>query len=185
MEHADLELPEPDVKDWTWTVRNRCPECGVAVADLTLRQIAELTDLAAQQWRDLLQNDDETWLRTRPRPRVWSPTEYAAHVRDIARVFLTRLDLMLAEDTPTFKDWDQDAAALAGDYAKLDPRHLASAVGVSLGAFAARLRDVPIGGESRRGIRSNGSEFTVLTLAQYLLHDMVHHLHDVGHPLSV
>lgn len=32
----------------------------------------------------------------------------------------------------------------------------------------------------RRGLRSNGSEFTVLTLAQYFLHDVVHHLHDVN-----
>ena len=31
----------------------------------------------------------------------------------------------------------------------------------------------------RRGIRSNGSEFTVATLAVYFLHDVEHHLHDV------
>jgi hypothetical protein len=32
----------------------------------------------------------------------------------------------------------------------------------------------------RRGIRSNGSQFTVATLAVYFLHDVEHHLHDVG-----
>ena len=47
------------------------------------------------------------------------------------------------------------------------------------------LREVPLGEEQRRGIRSNGSEFTILTLAQYFLHDVVHHLHDVGRPLKV
>ena len=31
----------------------------------------------------------------------------------------------------------------------------------------------------RMGTRSNGSVFTVLTFAQYFLHDVVHHLHDV------
>jgi hypothetical protein len=30
------------------------------------------------------------------------------------------------------------------------------------------------------GLRSDGSEFTVLTLGQYALHDLVHHLWDVG-----
>ena len=30
------------------------------------------------------------------------------------------------------------------------------------------------------GVRSNGSEFTVLTLGQYGLHDLRHHLWDVG-----
>jgi hypothetical protein len=32
----------------------------------------------------------------------------------------------------------------------------------------------------RRGLRSNGSQFTVLTLGQYFLHDLAHHLVDVG-----
>lgn len=185
MDHADLELPEADTKDWTWTVLYRCSECGVMVRDLTLRQVADLTDLAARQWVELLERDDVAALRTRPHPRVWSPTEYAAHVRDVGRVFLPRLDLMLAEDTPTFANWDQDAAAIEGGYATLDPRRLAPAVALSLGAFAARLRSVALGDEGRRGLRSNGSEFTVLTLARYFLHDVVHHLHDVGRPLSV
>ena len=32
----------------------------------------------------------------------------------------------------------------------------------------------------RRGVRSNGDSFTTLTLGQYHLHDVVHHLHDIG-----
>ena len=34
----------------------------------------------------------------------------------------------------------------------------------------------------RPGRRSNGSVFTVETLGRYFLHDVLHHLHDVGHP---
>jgi len=30
-------------------------------------------------------------------------------------------------------------------------------------------------------LRSNGSEFTVETIAIYHLHDIVHHAHDVDH----
>jgi hypothetical protein len=29
-------------------------------------------------------------------------------------------------------------------------------------------------------VRSNGDEFTVESLGRYHLHDVVHHLHDVG-----
>ena len=32
----------------------------------------------------------------------------------------------------------------------------------------------------RPGRRSDGAEFTIDSLARYLLHDVVHHLHDVG-----
>jgi len=38
---------------------------------------------------------------------------------------------------------------------------------------------VPADAWARTGRRSNGSAFTVVTLAQYFLHDVVHHLHDV------
>ena len=34
---------------------------------------------------------------------------------------------------------------------------------------------------SRRGLRSNGSEFSIASIAIYHLHDIVHHAHDVGH----
>ena len=44
---------------------------------------------------------------------------------------------------------------------------------------AARLRETVPRWE-RRGSRSNGSQFTVATLAGYFLHDVEHHLHDVG-----
>ncbi|MGF9662929.1 hypothetical protein AAIH25_13785 [Arthrobacter crystallopoietes] len=43
-------------------------------------------------------------------------------------------------------------------------------------AFAA----VPREQWDRRGLRSNGSAFTVRTLGAYFAHDVVHHLHDVG-----
>jgi hypothetical protein len=47
-------------------------------------------------------------------------------------------------------------------------------------AIAATFESVPAAAwEERVGRRSNGSTFTVETLGQYFLHDIVHHLHDV------
>lgn len=43
------------------------------------------------------------------------------------------------------------------------------------GAFAA----VEKSQWHRTGTRSNGAAFTMVTFAQYFLHDGVHHLHDV------
>jgi hypothetical protein len=39
---------------------------------------------------------------------------------------------------------------------------------------------VPDGAWGRIGLRSNGSRFTVATLGQYFVHDVVHHLADVN-----
>ncbi len=41
--------------------------------------------------------------------------------------------------------------------------------------------NVPADAWSRRGLRSNGSEFTIATIAIYHLHDIVHHAYDVSH----
>ena len=53
-------------------------------------------------------------VRERPAPGVWSPIEYACHVRDVHAVFARRVARMIAEDDPQFENWDQDAAALEG-----------------------------------------------------------------------
>jgi hypothetical protein len=87
---------------------------------------------------------------------------------------------MLAEDGARFDDWDQDATALEKDYARADPEE----VRVQLADQGALARDafgaVPEDASGRRGLRSNGSTFTVVTLARYFLHDVEHHLHDVA-----
>jgi hypothetical protein len=46
--------------------------------------------------------------------------------------------------------------------------------------IAATFEQVGADQWSRPGRRSNGSVFTVDTLAPYFLHDLVHHAHDVG-----
>lgn len=47
-------------------------------------------------------------------------------------------------------------------------------------AIAAAFARVRTDRWARIGRRSNGSVFTVETLARYFVHDPVHHLHDVG-----
>jgi hypothetical protein len=86
---------------------------------------------------------------------------------------------MLRVDDPLFENWDQDAAALEGRYAELEPAVVAGELAGAAAAFADALDAVPPEALDRPGRRSNGSVFTIRTLAQYYLHDVVHHLHDV------
>jgi len=60
------------------------------------------------------------------------------------------------------------------------PRWRAALAEASATARPAPLDTVSGDAWERRGIRSNGSQFTVATLAVYFLHDVEHHLHDVG-----
>jgi hypothetical protein len=102
-------------------------------------------------------------------------------VRDVHRIFAHRVELMLTEDEPQFPNWDQDATAVADDYASQDPGRVAGELFDAAGVVADLYDRVPDGSWSRRGLRSNGSTFTVSTIALYHLHDIVHHAHDVTH----
>ena len=167
----------PDRKDWTWTLRERCPDCGFEAARVARGDIAGLVTASTQPWPAVLGRPGAS---TRPDAVTWSPLEYACHVRDVCRIFSERLTLMLGEDAPAFANWDQDATAVEDRYGEQDPSTVAREVVEAGAALSAAYAQVPDDAWARTGIRSDGSAFTVLTLGQYGLHDLVHHLWDVG-----
>lgn len=169
--------PEPDTKDWTWVLTSPCPECGLDAGSVAPAEIGALVRSWTPRWQAVLARPD---VAVRPRPGVWSSLEYACHVRDVHRVFATRLRLMVEEDAPTFADWDQDAAAVEGRYREQDPFTVGAELAQAAEVAAARFDAVEGATWQRTGVRSNGSRFTVATLGQYYVHDVVHHLHDVG-----
>ena len=166
----------PDTKDWTWVLDRPCPECGFDATGLHTEDLPALIEETTGGWSEVLGRDD---VRDRPRPGVWSPLEYAAHVRDVHRVFSERVRLMLTEDGPHFPSWDQDETALAERYGEQDPVEVGAARAEAAGTVAALSSSVTDETRQRAGHRSNGSEFTVETLGRYHLHDVVHHLWDV------
>ncbi|GAB4099524.1 DinB family protein [Sinomonas halotolerans] len=167
----------PDTKDWTWVLDEKCPECGFDADSLTPQDVAERIDAALPRWDAVMSRPG---VAERPDGSTWSPLEYGFHVRDVFELFRHRLGLILAEDGAQFPDWNQDATALEKDYGHADPEtvraELAEQGALARDAFAA----VPSEAFGRRGLRSNGSAFTVVTLARYFLHDVEHHLADVA-----
>jgi hypothetical protein len=166
----------PDTKDWTWVLLRPCAECGYDASSVDRAAVAARTRATLPLWRAALARGDAA---ERPRPDVWSPLEYGCHVRDVFGVFCGRLRLMLAEDDPAFPDWDQDASAVEGRYGEQDPAVVADDLVAGGEALAALFDAVPVDAWERTGRRSNGSEFTVETLALYFLHDVEHHVDDV------
>ncbi|MGA8210604.1 MAG: DinB family protein [Nocardioidaceae bacterium] len=168
---------EPDRKDWTWVLDRACPECGYDARAVRPVEVKNRVYANASAWRGVLAAPHP---RLRPSPRVWSPLEYACHVRDVHRVFAQRVARMLADHDPVFDDWDQDEAAVAGDYASAR----ATEVAAELVEEAARVTELYGSIEDaqwdRPGRRSNGSVFTLASLARYHLHDVEHHLVDVS-----
>jgi hypothetical protein len=72
--------PEPDTKDWTWTLTRRCDECGLAAGEVGPAEIAERAFVAAEEWVQILRSSPAVTQRPgtgglvaagvrRPRPR--------------------------------------------------------------------------------------------------------------------
>lgn len=173
---TEPDHPIPDAKDWTVVLREPCPECGFNADGIDVTMLSSLVLTATSSWPEVLARVDA---RTRPAPGVWSPLEYGAHVRELLEVFNSRIDLVRNQDSPTFPNWDQDQAAITGQYWQADPSEVAAGIQQAAHANSQRWAEVTESEWGRTGRRGDGVEFTLANLGRYLLHDLIHHLHDV------
>lgn len=177
-----MEHPPPDEKNWTWVLDRPCEPCGYDASSFTRDELGAAVRTNAAAWRAVL-GRGELVLQRPPvdegQPVVWSALEYGAHVRDVYKIFHERIIKMLKKKNPTFKNWDPNETALAEKYHEQDPSRVAYSLAVNAGQFADLLDRLNDDEWARPGLRSDGSAFTVESLAFYALHDPVHHLDDV------
>jgi len=166
----------PDTKNWTWVIESPCPECGFDASTFGRDDVAGLLRANTEAWPTVLERAD---VRERPDDETWSALEYAAHVRDVNRLYLDRLGLMLEQNDPLFPNWDQDETAVKENYNAQDPLVVSVELAAAGEALAAAFDAVTDEQWARPGRRSDGVSFTVETFAKYFIHDPIHHLHDV------
>jgi hypothetical protein len=182
----------PDTKNWTWVLERPCPECGFDPDAVDYRDVPRLTRDAVGVWQRVLGGADAAaggaagagargvaGLAARPDDATWSPLEYGAHTRDVFRMMHARLNLMLVLADPEFLNWDQDETAVEQDYRAQEPARVRAELAAAGEAIATAFELVPDTDLGRTGRRSDGSRFTVESLAKYFLHDVVHHRWDV------
>ncbi|WP_067567301.1 DinB family protein [Nocardia acidivorans] len=186
----------PDAKDWTWVLERTCDECGFDPSATAFESIPARVRASAAVLTAALDDPNAT---VRPDDSTWSALEYAAHVRDVCRIFEHRLDIartgsprpgpviggydtaVTLDDSgiPMFANWDQDETALAENYAAQNTAQVAADLRDAAETTARAYESVSVAELKRPAKRSNGSVFTVETLGRYFLHDVVHHAHDV------
>lgn len=171
--------------DWTWVLERQCDECGYQANELDRSELGPRARAVGGAWRELLgRGPGLTQLRDDD-DRTWTPLQYGCHVRDVFKLFEERTRLMLKKrKPPTFKDWDQEAAAVKGDYASQDPAKVAYDLASNAGKYADVLDRVDNDEWGKQGMRSDGAAFTVESLARYMLHDVEHHLWDAREQLQ-
>ncbi|WP_213815306.1 DinB family protein [Glaciihabitans sp. dw_435] len=170
----------PDTKNWTWVIARRCPECGFDASTLDVVTLPALIRRNASVWTTVLAG---AGVANRPDDSTWSHLEYAAHVRDVLRVYRARVALMMTEDDPLYQNWDQDATAVDDNYGAQNPAVVAEELTVAAEALAADFARLRGDDWNRPGRRSDGAQFTIATLGAYFAHDIEHHLVDVGREL--
>jgi hypothetical protein len=166
----------PDTKDWTWVLERPCGECGYDASGVGVGDIPRLIRVNAAAWPTELARPG---VATRPNESTWSVLEYAAHVRDVFRLYQQRLDLMLDTDDPLYPNWDQDATAIEERYNEQNPAVVADELLAAAETLAASFERLSADSWLRPGRRSDGATFTVSSFARYLVHDPIHHLWDV------
>src|SRR4051795_10134853 len=74
----------PDTKDWTWVLERACPDCGFDASAHARADVSIMVRRQADAWSRVLERDD---VPRRPHAGVWSPLEYACHVRDVFELY--------------------------------------------------------------------------------------------------
>jgi hypothetical protein len=122
-----------------------------------------------------------------PAEGTWSPLEYACHVRDVLEVQLGRVERALAEDRPTFEPMRREERVLELAYAEQDPTEVAAAVAANGDALAAAFEGLEPDQWQRPVVYSYPApwERSLLWVGQHTVHELHHHLLDVGRGLRV
>ncbi|MGO3022221.1 MAG: DinB family protein [Brevibacterium sp.] len=166
----------PDTRDRTDVLTGGCSECGFTGTEDPTGVPSTLAEAAAT-WQTVLTRADATERRS---PDRWSDVEYASHMRDVLDEFRRRTERMLAETDPTLDNFDGDAVAVDADYAHQNPAEVAPALRANAESYAGLLSQVSGEEWDRRGFRADAHSFTVTSLTLYGLHEVRHHLGDVG-----
>jgi hypothetical protein len=169
--------------EWVRIQELACPQCGQDAAALPTDSLAAEFRASAAEWRGFLESADDTYLRTNPADGVWSPMQYAVHVRDMLRVFGERIVLATEEDNPSVP-WFDPGEDEWRRFNTLAPGDIADGVEEEADRLAGIIGGLGPGDWDRTAMRDGVDRFTVSGLARFALHESHHHLLDAEGRLS-
>jgi hypothetical protein len=177
-----------DDRPWVNVQTEPCDECRFDPNELGPEAIPGAVRDLGRKYRAPLSRflpgeDGSALVRSRSAPEVWSPLEYACHVRDVLAVFSERVQRTLVEDDPELGWWDHEGAVVTQRYNEQDPGKVADQLATNAEVFASVLTSVSAGSWGRSARRRDDEVFTVLGLGRFAVHEGRHHLLDVGRGL--
>lgn len=159
-----------------------CAECGYDYTTVGREGIAErLREFAGRYSLAMTQAEDRT-LTAHRRDGVWSPLEYACHVRDVLAVQRERIALAQVSDEPTFTSMRREERVLEEGYNEQDPAAVADQIVARADELASTFEALDDGGWERTGVYNwpTTQVRTVEWIGRHTIHELVHHLMDIG-----
>jgi hypothetical protein len=169
--------------DWVRVQTDPCPQCGHDPARIPVGELGAAGVAEALAWRQYLSEVAPARLRDQPAPGVWSPMQYAAHVRDMFRVFGERIVLAVDDDNPSVPSFVPTGAEF-DTFNDLEPATVAAEIQAQAGRLAAILAGCRAGDWDRTVMRDGVDRFTVGGLGRFAVHEAHHHLLDVNGQLG-
>lgn len=158
-----------------------CPVCGFVWDDVTADAVGPRLSTAAAGFGEVLLGTPEEVLRAQPDPDVWTPLEYAGHVRDVLFNLRDRVVLGFNEDNPVTKSMYGGVRIARGMQADDPPDEVAVTIAAGARLLARtvavltpeELQRTAVYGWPREAARP------LLWIAAQALHEAEHHLTDV------
>ena len=162
------------------TLSESCLECGFVYA-LGRADILAWLRSDATAFLDRFATFDDIAARTRPAPDVWSPLEYACHVRDVLRVQTARVEQAQRELEPTFTPMRRDERVVEDRYNEQDPEKVAAELRTAADDFIALLEGLDDDGWKRAGIYNYPEPALrgINWIAAHTVHELFHHRRDI------
>jgi hypothetical protein len=161
-----------------------CTECGFSYDLASAPEVSTRIREHAEDYAQLLAADASA-LRRRPAAEVWSPLEYACHVRDVLLVQRERALAALRRESPVAEPMGRDERVEHDGYAEQRPADVSRQLQDAALLFGGVLDRLPAAGWERVLIYTypEPAERSVRWLALHTLHEVRHHLLDIRRQL--
>ncbi|MCV7351710.1 DinB family protein [Mycobacterium parmense] len=164
----------------------RCEECGYAYDLAAATRAGQEISVGVAELAELLTVTPPRTLAQRTEPQLWSPLEYACHVRDVLFTQRERVLLARRADVPSAVPMGRDERVAHEGYAEQDAIEVAEELVVAARLLANVLRRLDAPDWELRLIYNwpQRTERTLRWVAANTLHDVRHHLLDINRQLA-